>query len=203
MKVEKPTFDQALEELDVYDEFPKMDRTIPVSPFDGLRVFKAVHCLHCPKILPKASSMAKHHQMHHKDRLEPKNWPECDAQSLPEKTGLDSGFFQVILPNKVNNSTIAEMVAKLQGEMSGLLQVNVTAQNARNISPWLLTTRWHEHVEGQDRTELLQLVAIPKEDEFPGLKDLVLQYMKQATDLIGFTGELALQRLNTPDPAKT
>src|SRR5215470_2006599 len=45
--------------------------------------------------------------------------------------------------------------------------------NARQISPWLLTTRWHEHVAGHDPVELKGLVATPKKDEFPGLHDAV------------------------------
>jgi hypothetical protein len=65
-----------------------------------------------------------------------------------------------------------------------------------------MSTKWHLHVEGLDTSELLRLIAIPDEKEFPGLKKLVLEYMQQATDLIPSTMELSLQRLNTPDPMK-
>lgn len=93
------------------------------------------------------------------------------------------------------------MLEDLQVNARSLLQVDLMPSNARSISPWLLSTRWHEHVHGYDTNELLKLISIPK-DDFPGLKALVKRYMEQATDLIKSTAELCLQHLNTADPDK-
>jgi len=46
-------------------------------------------------------------------------------------------------------------------------------------------------------------VAIPKKDEFPGLKDVVENLFESGLEMIDNCPELVLQRLNTPDPAKT
>lgn len=74
--------------------------------------------------------------------------------------------------------------------------------NARMVSPWLMRTGWHKHVEGKDVAALCQLVTLPEADEFPGLQQAVLKYFDRATDLLDETDELVLQRLNSADPTK-
>ncbi|EPQ50228.1 hypothetical protein GLOTRDRAFT_134134 [Gloeophyllum trabeum ATCC 11539] len=98
------------------------------------------------------------------------------------------------------------MVATAQAEMADEETMDHCQNrqiNARLVSPWLITTKWHEHVAGYHIGTLIQLVATPKKDEFPGLKKLVFNYMSSATGSIKSTAELVLQTLNTPDPAKT
>jgi hypothetical protein len=76
--------------------------------------------------------------------------------------------------------------------------------NARMISPWLMRTMWHEHLEPHrvHEAELRTLVAMPKDDELPWLHELVYQYFSSATGLIDDTDELVLQILNSADPEK-
>jgi len=73
----------------------------------------------------------------------------------------------------------------------------------RSISPWLLSTHWHEHVYGYNVKELCDLVSSPNKKEFPGLQDIVHGYFSEATQDIHTLQELTLQILNTNDPAKT
>lgn len=73
----------------------------------------------------------------------------------------------------------------------------------RCISPWLLTTKWHEHVKGHDAKELCSLIAFPTKMEYPGLSLGVQQYFAEATEEMDTLQELTLQNINTPDPAKT
>ncbi|KAJ7211059.1 hypothetical protein B0H12DRAFT_1242619 [Mycena haematopus] len=76
--------------------------------------------------------------------------------------------------------------------------------NARMISPWLLRTGWHKLLEpySEYRDELIDLVSVPKEEEFPALKQAVTAYFRNATSLIAHTNEVVLQYLNSADPDK-
>jgi hypothetical protein len=76
--------------------------------------------------------------------------------------------------------------------------------NARMISPWLMRTMWHQHLEPhrEHEVELCSLVAMPKDDELPWLHELVYDYFSMATGLIESTDELVLQTLNSTDPEK-
>jgi len=97
-----------------------------------------------------------------------------------------------------------EAIDDLWFQMDSVMQDSASPadKNPRQVSPWLLTTHWHEHFNGYDTGELLDLIALPKEGEFPGLRALVEKYVEQAIKLIAHTAELALQRLNSPDPVK-
>jgi hypothetical protein len=74
--------------------------------------------------------------------------------------------------------------------------------NARQVTPFLLTTRWHEHVQGYNTAELVALVTHPKREEFPGLLHAAKHLFEGATQLIDETPELILQILNSADPDK-
>jgi hypothetical protein len=74
----------------------------------------------------------------------------------------------------------------------------------RTVSPWLLTTRWHEHVAKYDSQKLRQLVEFPNQNE-AGLARLekgVFAVMTRGMNLIVKTPVLVLQELNSPDPVK-
>ncbi|KAJ6447481.1 hypothetical protein C8R45DRAFT_948512 [Mycena sanguinolenta] len=73
--------------------------------------------------------------------------------------------------------------------------------NARMVSPWLMGTLWHKEIEKhQDHIQdLCDLVSMPKDDEFPKLRDCVKEYFYQATSLIDDTELLVLRKLNTHD----
>ncbi|KAI6098288.1 hypothetical protein EDD16DRAFT_1527306 [Pisolithus croceorrhizus] len=60
------------------------------------------------------------------------------------------------------------------------------------------------HMAGKDIKQLCSLVAFPRnEDAFiPGLRDAVEAYYEEVITLLDKTGELVLQRLNSPDPTK-
>ncbi|KAJ7105805.1 hypothetical protein C8R44DRAFT_942367 [Mycena epipterygia] len=77
--------------------------------------------------------------------------------------------------------------------------------NARMISPWLMRTRWHEHIlpYRPHSAELRELVAIPNShDPLAALHESVTQYFFRATALIDGTDELVLQKLNSKNPDK-
>jgi hypothetical protein len=92
----------------------------------------------------------------------------------------------------------------MRQEMAEVIRVEQVPQDKRMVSPWLLTTKWHEHVASHDVMTLRRLVGIPKADDptLANLADAVDQYFESALVLLDTTDELILQRLNSPDPSK-
>ncbi|KAG2126628.1 uncharacterized protein EDB93DRAFT_1096999 [Suillus bovinus] len=92
----------------------------------------------------------------------------------------------------------------MRQEMAEATRVEQVPQEKRMVSPWLLTTKWHEHVAGYDVAALRMLVALPKADDhtMPNLMQAVEEYFESALVLLDITDELILQRLNSPDPLK-
>jgi hypothetical protein len=108
-------------------------------------------------------------------------------------------FFEVKAPSKSQTSE-DKIIQKIHNDLAEVLAVNVKPANSRNISPWLLSTHWHEHVQPYNAEELLQVIKISSKDEFTELRNLVTLYMETAVSLIKYTSELTLQKLNTADP---
>jgi hypothetical protein len=197
-------FHEVVEKLDIFGIPVLGEGGPPIARFGGLKVHSGFRCHHCSTVLGMVSSMQKHHQHHHKDVPTPKTWPHCKMQRLSDRPGPSSSFFEV-LPSPaiaIKSSPVNDLVSNLREEVSKILHVDIATLNNRSISPWLLTTHWHRHIEGYETKELMKLVSFPKEMEFPGLYRLLLRYMENATGLIAETSELTLQRLNTSDPSK-
>ena len=120
-------------------------------------------------------------------------------------TGPLSKLFRVQSEALIQIQPAMSVVAVAQQQMAKALQVPCKRGNVdkRSVSPWLLTTKWHEHVHGYDVKELYDLVAFPRKTEFPGLVSTVQEYFADATEEMQTLQELTLQMLNTADPAKT
>ena len=173
----------------------------PYTEVEGVKVQKGIVCPYCGKALVKPSSMAKHHGTAHPDiRPAPKEWPDAWVQRFNH--GAGSAFFSVNPLRSVVPTEADAIIKQLRSEMQDAKEGRQVSTDARTISPWLLSTKWHEHVKGYDVGELYDLVAFPKQD-IPGLKDAVLHLMRGGVGIIGQFSELFLQHLNTPDPAKT
>lgn len=43
-----------------------------------------------------------------------------------------------------------EVIDKIQNEMANVIRVEQVLQEKCMVSPWLLTTKWHEHVTSHD-----------------------------------------------------
>ncbi|KZP15004.1 hypothetical protein FIBSPDRAFT_750856 [Athelia psychrophila] len=69
--------------------------------------------------------------------------------------------------------------------------------NARQINPWMLSTKWYLHVEGSDALALKAFVAPHRE-----ISNMVKSYFANATKLLGSTADLVLQKINSPDHIK-
>jgi hypothetical protein len=148
--------------------------------------------------------MHKHCKGHHPGHRQAEPcWPQVLIQQLDKQTS--NTFFRVepwnkpeAMPHEIYLKTLEESL-----EADRKVKGGEEDMNSRQISPWLLTTRWHKHIAGYDPRELRQLVANPKRNEFPGLHNAIDHLFKVGLTTMDSCPELVLQRLNTPDPAKT
>ncbi|KAI6009128.1 hypothetical protein EDC04DRAFT_2964128 [Pisolithus marmoratus] len=132
--------------------------------------------------------------------------PRPMVQQLRKGAGDTQALWEVEIAQDEGRSTLHQsLVDSLLKELEPTLQVIQTPLDGRMVSPWLLTTRWHEHMAGKDIKKLCSLVALPKNNDgdIPGLRDAVEAYYEKALSLLDKTGELVLQRLNSPDPMKS
>jgi hypothetical protein len=97
-----------------------------------------------------------------------------------------------------------EAIDRMRKEMAEVTRVEQIPQEKRMVNPWLLTTKWHEHVAGHEVATLRKLVEIPKVDDpiMPDIAKAVETYFESALVLLETTDELILQRLNSFDPLK-
>ena len=204
IKVDKARFTAALEDNGVYDDFPTFITDEEWPAFDGIKQQQGIRCLHCAKVTVSSRSMKVHHSSDHQGIPLPKEWPVCCVQRLSTRPGKARAYFQVKAPAEAQGSQMGQSIDAIWLHMDSVMHDSASPadKNPRQVSPWLLTTHWHEHFNGYDTGELLDLIALPKEGEFPGLRSLVEKYVERAIKLIAQTAELALQRLNSPDPVK-
>ncbi|KAI6017508.1 hypothetical protein EDC04DRAFT_2902508 [Pisolithus marmoratus] len=124
------------------------------------------------------------------------SWWHCKIQQLGPGPGHVQSFWEVESIQDGSGPTLHQsLVESLLKELEPTLQVIQTPLDGHMVSPWLLTTRWHEHMAGKDIKQLCSLVTLPKNNDgdIPGLRDAVEAYYEEALSLLDKTGELVLQ----------
>jgi hypothetical protein len=204
--------DETVEEMDIFECLPMTPETLAEdtapAPYKGLAIHKGFQCTHCIKVTQSAEYMRKHFSSKHPIESKVNGWQECLVQRFThihqKKTQM---WFRVAtVPEAVEELSLSEKIlADMKKELGKQLRVHHQSRNvdARNVSPWLKTTKWHEHLGAFEHKELLALSTPPGAKEFPGLQDAVEEYFEEATELLESMQELTLQKLNSPDPAKT
>jgi Orsellinic acid/F9775 biosynthesis cluster protein D len=193
---------EVCDELGALTEYPSMIEKEPHTEYAGLKLHKGLGCHYCSFVCISLEHMAKHHRKKHGAMGSVTSWPTVDIQQLDRQ--VHKTFFRVTplkLPTVIPDDTYIQNLTKLMEESQD--EYVAGGLNARQISPWLLTTRWHEHVEGYDVAELRTLTAVPIRTEFPGLHKGLEHLFALCLEAMDQLPELVLQRLNTPDPAKT
>ena len=110
-----------------------------------------------------------------------------------------SFFVRVIVPqeDKVRFSTDDILAQAAEMVKNDAVASTSASREPRDYCPWLRNVRWQDLTQGKEVGKLIELVANPKPDEFPGLDDGLLSILKEASDLFDSTPELILQGLNT------
>ncbi|KAI6009129.1 hypothetical protein EDC04DRAFT_2610721 [Pisolithus marmoratus] len=198
-------FKLATAALNVVTELPS-HITGPRPMVHGLKVQDGLACSQCSFISRSGEWLRQHYSKSHPTMPKPSSWRACKVQQLRKGAGDTQALWEVETARDEGRSTLRQsLVDSLLKELEPTLQVVQTPLDGRMVSPWLLTTRWHEHMAGKDIKQLCSLVALPKNNDgdIPGLRDAVEAYYEEALSLLDKTGELVLQRLNSPDPMKS
>jgi len=175
----------------------------PIPQLQGLGVVK--NCVECPlcSMVYMRTSLKMHYSRSHRGTSVPKNLTPVTAQRLDN--GSNKQLFTVIPTLQATTmSSAEEMISELRRNRNATISAYLpTTVDDRAVSPWLLSTHWHEHVRPYKTEELMDLVALPKhEGDLDQLNSAVLDVMNLACDVMDVTDDLILQRLNTNDPVK-
>ena len=200
-------FNNAIKELHITEGLPSISMQ-KQAPVKGLHIHDAIACDHCHKIFKSIKKMKEHHTQAHLGISAPDKWRKCKAQQLKSKgPGTHKTLWEVenIQSDIDQERNIAAMVQSIIKEIEPKFQVHPVPQDNRVISPWLLTTKWHNHISGHDITFLQNLVYISKDKDNrskPQFKQGLEVYFKESLDLLETTSKLTLQTLNSPDSSK-
>ncbi|KZP26093.1 hypothetical protein FIBSPDRAFT_949579 [Athelia psychrophila] len=130
---------------------PIPDPTQVHLQFLGLRIHEGFGCAQCNYICGEVSSLETHYkqQADHPGQP-PSSPPKIHYQHLTGR-GKGSTFLKVT-PRAVPTSTdiLEDMIADLRKAANSAGGDPASKLNARQINPWMLTTKWYLHVEGAD-----------------------------------------------------
>ncbi|KAH9828612.1 uncharacterized protein C8Q71DRAFT_719204, partial [Rhodofomes roseus] len=179
---------------------PSLGGKDPIEAIAGLRIHQGMACSACPKVAQSSEWLRVHFSQVHTGQTKPKEWRTCTMQHLSDVPPFHA-WFEVASPQPASNSTspLLQFIQKMTESTNILVQ----PQDSREISPWLLSTHWHEHTAPFSPSQLRHLVLAPSANEFPSLFKTVESYFMDCVGLIEGTDLLVLQKLNTDDPLKS
>jgi hypothetical protein len=200
--IDMEQLEKVCDELGALREYPFVSRAEVQKEYTGLKLYDGIGCPHCPFACLSSSWMVKHYNAKHQGKKSVSSWPLVKVQQLDKQ--MHKSFFRVSPRSRPDVVLDDDYIVHLKNLMDmEEKQFIAGGVNSRQISPWLLSTRWHEHIDGYDTDELRGLVAMPSKNEFPGLSDGLEHLFGLGLEALKELPELVLQRLNTSDPAKT
>jgi Protein of unknown function (DUF3505). len=196
------TLNSICKKMQVQSKMPLMLPGIR-DEFDGIRVQDGISCTHYEFACRSDQYMEEHHRKTHPWYTASAKWPKVKVQQLNQGSGTACCYFQIKQRNTPEITTDDATVSQLSGEIHFLDEQDEEQAeeiNAWMVSPWLLSTKWHEHVSGYNVAELKAQVTPPKPDEFPDLTNCIMHLLLDGEEIIDEVPELVLQRLNSPYP---
>jgi hypothetical protein len=167
-------------------------------PYEGLKQETGQVCDTCGHCTTTPKRMKRHFATDHVG-ITP-SWKDATIQHYHSgHGGLDYWACKDITVVSSAPANLAHLVQSSKDNLAHLLAPKQYQVNARNLGPWILTTKWNELVDGLDTELLRSWVAPPNKDTWErALQPFVLKWMERA--LVAPMEELDLMRLNTPIP---
>lgn len=178
--------------------FPVMEPTIePRFQIAGLSVKTGEGCPHCPYAAAR-QKVTQHMSVTHPGSTQ-KRITNMQTQVL--NSGVTKFNFRVKPRPSIAGLPVLPSILEEYEKMDWHNPQSREIPNARRISPFLMRTNWHNHIEPftNDIPHLCELVAMPNESEFALLHSSVHKYFDHATALLSKTEELVLQKVNSAD----
>jgi hypothetical protein len=200
--------------LEIATEFPSILLTVEARPsFSGIPVVKEQ--FGCPRCAYAASKtvVQRHLKDVHNDtrskgspgfmtQVLNSGAPNAKAHIRVVEKALHPPPLSAIIPTQPH--TTGQKISDLVTDFDANTYCAEELPNSRMISPWLLRTGWHKHLEPYRAhdPELIELASVPYDGQFLGLHTAVSKYFLDAGKLIDKTNEVVLQKLNSADPDK-
>jgi hypothetical protein len=165
IRVQQEKLQEAMVKMHIAKDHPlppctTLDMQAPVS-FQGLKVLEGFACTLCTQLANAESSLKDHYTRAHPTQKCPSTLIPCIMQRFSmAQIGPPRTLFRVVPSHSIQTPPIQSVSVTAQQEMAKVLQIPRQRMEVdpRSISPWLLTTKWHEHVLGYNVKELCDLV---------------------------------------------
>ncbi|CDO77783.1 hypothetical protein BN946_scf184604.g1 [Trametes cinnabarina] len=196
VQVNKAALEEIVQQEDIISTYPNIPPPDQVE-FEGIHRAWGHACplcpamFHCPKDVV-AHCRHKHHQEVLAEQLEG-GWMQRFSVMPQAKS-----WFRVVPRSAQLCSVSAGYLAAMQKELDARPSLPSSQLDHHHISPWHVTTRWMQYIEGKDTTRIRDLIEPPKEDDpLFSIIASVRRYLQEAYDLIPQTSKVCLQILNT------
>lgn len=200
IRANKQELDQALAELNIplQAPLPSFSPHYGGTPVAGLKIYKGQQCKEC-HYCSGAPSMQKHFMKEHPGLSNTHVWP-VSMQRLQSR-GSHSAFFSVIQAKPpLHSDSVTTLVEQVLGQEEEHLTLPVYAEDAREISPWLISSGWINEVKGFATHDLTSLVAAPKPgDPLMGVAMAVEQWMHAQSVACKQLHLSTLKHIHTPE----
>ncbi len=174
--VDKELFKAALEICHILPELPSPPTTL-IPPVAGLLVQDGYECCHCDVMASTIASIKQHYKVEHKNQSKPTVYQHCHMQRFNATAGPSRIWFKVNPPTAAipARGILDQCLMDVENQLGAAIYNPNTLNDPRTISPWLLSTKWHEEVEGKDITALCESIKI--HDEWKNLHKPVLAWV--------------------------
>ena len=165
--------------------------------YEGIRRAWGYSCPLCPAMFQRPKDVVAHCRQKHHREVAAHELEEGWMQRFSEAPLINS-WFRVVPRSAQLHSVSAGYLAAMRKELNTRPSLPPSQLDHRHISPWHVTTRWMQYIEGKDPAQMRNLIEPPKEDDpLFFLIASVRHYVQEAYDLIPQTSEVCLQILNT------
>lgn len=165
-------------------------------PVFGLPVHKGYRCSECSRCASSIHSLKQHMCIQPSYNYTPTHMQRFNIS-------ITRAWFPVQAPHNMNedNATLNTQLQQVLTDFQSLDYAQTSVDDARKLSPWLMTTKWHVYTAGLELGLARKVVAIEGGDkDYPSLHAMLRAYITTAESSIDTLNTLVLQRLNTDDP---
>ena len=183
----------------VLPTYPLPPTTVVVA-YKGLSTTPGFVCPYCSSGFTSPKSLTNHVSDTHQQKMTQKMTALHAAHVQRFTLGNDNrSCFQVHPTESAAVYANMPYLLKIRQELD--TRPSLDQLDVRQISPWHVTTRWHEYLSCYQSLDLPAMIQIPPAFEGPfSILPIVKQYYEHAYALIPFTSQLSRQILATENP---
>ncbi|KAL7278856.1 hypothetical protein ACG7TL_006687 [Trametes sanguinea] len=196
IQVNKAALEEIVQQEDILTTYPDVPPPDQVE-FEGIHCAWGYACPLCPAMFQRPKDVVAHCRQKHHEHASADDLEGGWMQRFSEMPQAKS-WFRVIPRSAQLRSVSAGYLTAMRKELDARPSLPSSLLDHRHISPWHITTRWMQYIEGKDPARMRDLIEPPKEDDplFSVIAS-VRRYLQEAYNLVPQTSEVCLQILNT------